>query len=95
MERIAIDAAGAELSEVGAQVPRASELAAGTCVVVFASARRGWLSKMLARDAAPLHVLCSALLARGYTEIAGGQQDGRVCAWGVAPDSRTAGPRAP
>jgi hypothetical protein len=87
MEPIAIDALSAELSEVSAAVPRASELAAGARVVVFASARRGWLGKILARDAAPLHVLCSALLARGYTEIAGGQQDGRVCAWGAAPSS--------
>jgi hypothetical protein len=85
MERIAIDALSAELSEVGAQIPRASDVAEGTQVVVFASGRRGWLGKMLARDAAPLHVLCSALLARGYREIAGGQEDGRVCAWGVAP----------
>jgi hypothetical protein len=94
MERIAIDALGAELSEVSAQVPRATEIAAGARVVVFASARRGWLGKMLSRDATPLHVLCSALLARGYTEIGGGQEDGRLCAWGVAPDSQAAGARA-
>jgi hypothetical protein len=94
MERIAIDALGAELSEVSALVPRASEIAAGTRVVVFASARRGWLGKMLARDTTPLHALCSALLARGYTEIGGSQEDGRVCAWGVAPDSRASGARA-
>ena len=93
MERIGIDALSGDLREVGAQVPHASETAPGTRVVVFASARRGWLGKMLARDAAPLHVLCSALLVRGYTEIGGGQEDGRACAWGTSPAA--ARPHAP
>jgi hypothetical protein len=91
----AVQAVSGDLREVGAQLPRASEAQPGARVVVYASPRRGWLGKMLAREGAPLHVLCSALLVRGYTEIGGGEEDGRVCAWGVAPAPAREAPEAP
>jgi hypothetical protein len=94
MERIAIEAVSADLREVGAQLPSASEAQPGTRVVVYASPKRGWLGRMLGREGAPLHVLCSALLVRGYTEVGSGEEDGRVCAWGVAPALASARPAA-
>ncbi len=84
MSRLAIDARSTDLAGVRAQIPHASTQAPQTRVVVFASAPRGWLGRMLARDGAPPHVLCSALLVRGYTNIAAGHEDGRPCAWGDA-----------
>lgn len=82
---VSIDARSSELEDVAAQIPEPRTVPAGERIVVFASPARGWLGRVLARDEAPLHVLCSALLARGYVAIGAGREDGRSCAWGHAP----------
>jgi hypothetical protein len=84
MDRIVIEAEGDDAGHIAAQLPRADSLATGTRVVVFAGKSRGWLGKMLARREAPMSALGSALLARGYSQITAGEEEGRACARGEA-----------
>jgi hypothetical protein len=82
---VVIDAPSEDLGEVAALIPRAEATQPGTRVVVFASARRGWLGRMLGGVQAPQHVLGTALLARGYVSVGAGEREGRACAWGESP----------
>jgi len=72
-----------------AQLPRASELPAGTPVIVLGVAARGasiW--ERFARSVAiPRAVRCGALLARGYVDIGAGTDEvtGVDLAWGFVP----------
>ncbi len=82
MGRVVVEVEGEGLSDVAPQIPRAESLDPGTRVVVFPGKAKGWLGKLVQRRAAPPPVLGSALLARGYVDIAAGEEQGRQAAWG-------------
>jgi hypothetical protein len=63
-----IEVEGEDIAQVAAQIPRAETLEPGERVVVRPKAR-SILGKLLARPKAPLAVLGSALLARGYIDL--------------------------
>jgi hypothetical protein len=72
---------------VASQVPHASTLPAGTAVFVLGkatAARPFW--RLFARALpVPRAVRCTALLARGYIDIAADDVDGDDLAWGLTP----------
>jgi hypothetical protein len=82
-ERLVIEVEGDDIESVASQIPRAESLPAGTRLVALAGKSRGWLGKLLPpRHAPPLAAIGSALLARGFVEIASGDERGRVAVWG-------------
>jgi hypothetical protein len=81
------------IAALAAQLPDPQELAAGSLVVVHETGRRArglrrvaalWTRKRRAHIA----VRCSALLARGYSEIGAAvdPRSGERLAWGFAPE---------
>jgi hypothetical protein len=68
-----LEVTGEDVDSLAAQIPPASTLEPGTCVVVRAKAR-GLLSKLLA-PAIPAHALGSAVLARGYVDVRAAEDD--------------------
>jgi hypothetical protein len=86
MDRVVVEVEGNDVESVAPQIPRAETLEPGTRLVAFAGKSRGWLGKLLPpRGAPPLAAIGSALLARGYVEIGGGEEDGRAAVWGERP----------
>jgi hypothetical protein len=85
-----IEVDGHDVDTVAPQLPRAETLAPGTRIVVVAGKSRGWLGKLLPRDAPPVSAIGSALLARGFVAIAAGEQAGRPAASGESES--TSGP---
>ncbi|MGO8998280.1 MAG: hypothetical protein ACLQVI_33595 [Polyangiaceae bacterium] len=83
IERVTIEVDGDDVESVAAQIPSADTMAPGTRLVVFAGKSRRWLGKLLPpRGAPPLAAIGSALLARGYVGIGGGEESGRTAVWG-------------
>ena len=82
-ERVVIEVEGDDVDGVAPQLPRAETLPPGTRLVVHAGKSRRWLGKLFPpRDAPPLGAIGSALLARGYVNIGGGEDGGRAATWG-------------
>lgn len=80
--------ATAQVGAVARQLPRASELAPGTLVVVLGdSMPAGGLFARLRRPAHVARALrCTALLARGFVDVGGGvdPKSGQDLAWATA-----------
>jgi hypothetical protein len=75
--RVKLDATGADMEDpatVGRQIPDPATLHGGTAVVVeaIAARKRGLLQRVLGDKRIPVSrsVRCTALLARGYVDIA-------------------------
>jgi hypothetical protein len=89
---VLLDAAGVDLAdpgEVAAQIPRATELVAGTPVFVLGAAVRGrgvlrWLG--MRTVPVPRAARCTALVAQGYVHVGAGIDDksGADIAWGIS-----------
>jgi hypothetical protein len=89
---VVIDAAGVDVAdptEVAEQIPRATELRAGTPVLVLGAAVRGrgvlrWLG--MGTVPVPRAARCTALIARGYVHVGAGRDDesGADIAWGIS-----------
>jgi hypothetical protein len=83
--RVRLNAADLDLEDaatVAVQIPRASSVAPGTRIVVFATARRegGILRRLLGTRSipVPLSSLCTALLVQGYVEIETDEEGARA-----------------
>lgn len=87
-QSIRLDATDADVespAEVAAQLPHARTRAAGSALIVSATAsqKRGALGRFLGdgKVKVPLASRCTALLARGYVDLSASGE----AAWGVVP----------
>lgn len=82
-----------QVRELAAQLPDPATLPSGTLIAIpdtpLGKRKRSVLERMTGRAAAPgLHraARCTALIARGYVGIGGGEgDDGKDWAWGAVP----------
>lgn len=92
---VATNAEDGDLASMAAQIPRAETLVANTTVVVLPTAirpDRGWLrvfgQRTLRVRNVPRALRCTALLVRGYVDIAAeaAGHRGEPLVWGRAPE---------
>jgi hypothetical protein len=85
MERVVIEVEDDDVAAIAAKIPRAESLAPGTRVVVRARrARARWLRGVFGKGGPDVAAMATALLARGFTSLGGGEDEGAVAAWGDA-----------